>query len=216
VENAKNLFVSTVLDDVMTVERLGAIRVKFEGEALDDLSLAIKNHVEAHDGVTLVDIVKFLYQSVLGSLHILDHMSEPEIEAWIEKNFATHQPDKGPLTENLYGDKWVRLNLGAFKHRYGPNKKLLVRLFLTGKEKERVSVAKFSSKMREVFKLVSTGKVRASNSTRSLPDLASSFLLEYERMGYPPLHHSRSYSEKNPEYIVVPRESLAQLEHKAD
>jgi hypothetical protein len=139
-------------------------------------------------------------------------MSESEIEAWITKNLTTHQPDEGPLTENLYGNNWVRLNLGAFKLRFGPNKKSLVRLFLTGKEKERVSVSEFSSKMREVFKLISTGKIRASNSTKSLPDLASSFLLEYERMGYPPLHHSPSYSEKNPEYVVVPRESLAQLE----
>lgn len=196
----------------MTAESLGSIIVKFEGEALDDLGVAIKNHVEAHEGVTLVDIVKFLYQSVLGSLHILDHMNEREIEAWITKNFETHQPDKGSLTENLYRNKWVRLNLGAFKHRYGPNKKLLMRLFLAGKEMERVSVAEFSSKMREVFKLISTGKIRASNTDRSLPDLASSFLLEYERIGYPPLHHSSSYSEKNPEYVVVPRESLAQLE----
>lgn len=198
----------------MTVESLGTIIVKFEGDALDDLSLVIKNHVEAHEGVTLVDIVKFLYQSVLGSLHILDHMSERQIERWIAKNFTVCHPDKGPLTENLYGNRWVRLNLGAFKHRYGPNKKLLVRLFLKGREEERVSVAEFSSKMREVFKLISAGKIRASNATRSLPDLASSFLLEYERMGYPPLHHSPSYSEKNLEYVVVPRESLVQLETK--
>lgn len=200
----------------MTVESLGMIIIKFEGEAQDDLSLAIRHHVEGHEGITLVDVVKFLYQSVLGSLHILDHMTESEIEAWIARNLATSQPDDGSLTENLYGNNWVRLNLGAFKHRYGPNKKLLVRLFLTGKEKERSSVAEFSSKMREVFKLISTGKIKSSNSTRSLPDLASSFLLEYERMGYPPLHHSPSYSEKNPEYIVVPRESMAHLDKKED
>ena len=175
----------------MIVEGLGTIIVKFEGEEQDELSLAIKRHVEAHEGVTLVDIVKFLHQSVLGSLHILDHMSEGEIEAWIAENLS-HQPDKGPLTEDLYGNKWVRLNLGAFKHRYGPNKELLVRLFLKGKEEERVSVAEFSCKLHKMFKLVSAGKIRPSNSNGSLPDFASTFLLEYKRMGYPLLHHSRS------------------------
>jgi len=48
----------------MTVESLGAIRVIFHGEPLDDLSLAIKNHAEAHEGVTLVDVVKFLARAL--------------------------------------------------------------------------------------------------------------------------------------------------------
>ncbi len=196
----------------MTVESFGTITVEFEGEAQDDLSLAIKHHIEGHEGVTLVDVVKFLYQSVLGSWHILDHMNESEIEEWIAGNLAMSQPDEGSLTENLYGNNWVRLNLGAFKHRYGPNKKLLAKLFLTGKEKGRLSETEFSSKIRELFKLISKGKIKSPNSTRSLSDLASRFLLEYERKGYPPLHHSPSYSEKNPEYVIVPRESLVQID----
>jgi hypothetical protein len=200
----------------VTAESLSAITIKFEGEAQDDISLAIKHHVKDHEGATFIDLVKFLYQSVLGNLHILDHMSKPEIEAWIARHLAASQPDDGPLTENLYGDDWVRLNLGAFKHRYGPNKKLLSRLFLTGKEKERLSAAEFSSKMQEVFKLVSTGKIISCNPEKSLPDLVSSFLQEYEKVGFPPLHHSLSYMEKNAEYIVVPHGCLVHLDTNED
>ena len=200
------------MGDPMTVEGIEAIKIKFEGEALDDISLAIKNHIEAHNWVTLVDIVKFLYQSVLGSLHIFDYRNESEIEEWIEKDFASHQPDKRPLIEKLYGKRWVRLNLGAFKYRYGSNKKLLVRLFLVGKEKERASVSEFSLAVQDLFNLVSIGKIKGLDSTKSLSDLASRFFSEYKRIGYPPLHHSPFYSEKNPGYIVLPCDSLALLE----
>lgn len=195
----------------MAVESLSSIRIKFEGKTQDELGLAVKHHVEAHENVTLIDIVKFLYQSMLGSFHLLDHMSERNIEAWIVKSFAAIKPERRPLTEKLYGNKWVRLDLGAFKHKYGPNNKLLMRLFLKGKEEERVPMSEFSVNLDLLMKLVLTGKIRPLYLTENLPDLAFSFLSEYKRMGFPPLHHSQSYSEKNPQYIVVPRKSLAQL-----
>jgi hypothetical protein len=195
----------------MTIERLRSIRIRFEGKAEDELGLAIKRHIEAHGGVTLIDVVKFLYQSVLGSFHMLDHMNESEIEAWIRKSFAAVKPERRPLTEKLYGDQWVRLDLGAFKQKYGPNDKPLIGLFLKGKEEERVSTDEFSAGLDRLMKLVSAGKIRPLCSTENLPDIALGFFSEYKQMGFPPLHHSRLYSERNPEYVVIPRDSLAQL-----
>jgi hypothetical protein len=195
----------------MTIERLRSIRIRFEGKAEDELGLAIKRHIGAHDGVTLIDVVKFLYQSVLGSFHMLDHMNESEIEAWIRKSFAAVKPERRSLTEELYGNRWVRLDLGAFKQKYGPNDKPLISLFLKGKEEERVSTDEFSAGLDLLMKLVSDGKIRPLCSTENLPDMALGFFSEYKQMGFPPLHHSRLYSERNPEYVVIPRDSLAQL-----
>jgi len=192
----------------MSVESLASIKIKFAGKAEDELSEAIKLHVETHDDVTLVDVIKFLYQSVLGSFHLLDHMTESEIKTWIKKNLAASQPKEEQLVEKLYGDRWIRVNLGAFKQKYGDDHKLLTRLFMKGKEEKRTSATEFSIKLDSLLKLVVTGKIRPLNSNPNLPDLAVGFFADYKKRGFPPLHHSPSYSEKNPEYIVVSLDNL--------
>jgi hypothetical protein len=187
----------------MIIEGLSSIKIKFDGKAEDELSDAIKHHIETHDNVTLIDVIKFLYQSVLGSFHMLDYMSENETEAWIKRDLAIAEPEEKPLTEKLYGEKWIRLNLGAFKQKYGNDHKLLTELFIRGKEEKRVLVAELSIKLDLLLKLVVARKIRPLNSSANLPDLAASFLTDYKRRGFPPLYHSQSYSEKNPRYIVV-------------
>ena len=189
-----------------------SIAIRFEGKAEDELSLAIKNHVEAHENVTLIDIVKFLYQSVLGSFHLLDRMNEREIKGWINESLATVEPERRPLTERMYGNKWVRLNLGAFKHVYGSNGILLTSLFLKGKEEGRVPMKEFSRKLNVLLKLVTAGKIKSSCQCDNLSDLFLVFLSEYKQIGFPPVHHSKLYSERNPKYVVVPRNSLTDLE----
>jgi hypothetical protein len=187
----------------MTVESLSSIKIKFDGKAEDELSDTIKRHIATHVNVTLIDVIKFLYQSVLGSFHMLDHMSENETEAWVKKDLAIAEPEEKPLTEKLYGDKWVRLDLGAFKQKYGSDYKLLAKLFTRGKEEKRVSITELSVKLDSLLKLVVARKIRPLNSSLNLPDLAADFLTDYKRRGFPPLHHSQSYSEKNPRYVVV-------------
>jgi len=187
----------------MTVENLSSIKIKFDGKVEDELDEAIKRHIETHANVTLIDVIKFLYQSVLGSFHILDNMSENETEAWIKKDLAITEPEEKPLTEKLYGDKWVRIDLGAFKQKYGSDYKLLAKLFIRGKEEKRVSITELSIKLDSLLKLVVARKIRPLNSSVNLPDLAAGFLVDYKRRGFPPLHHSQSYSEKNPRYVVM-------------
>jgi len=159
----------------MSAESLASIKIKLEGKAEDELGEAIKLHLETHRDVTLIDVIKFLYQSVLGSFHLLDHMTESEIETWINKNLAATQPEKEPLTEKLYGDKWVRVNLGAFKQKYGDDHKLLIKLFMKGKEEKRTLTTEFSAKLDSLLKLVVTGKIRPLNSNSDLPGLVIGF-----------------------------------------
>jgi hypothetical protein len=192
----------------MIVDRLAAIKIRFEGKAEDRLSEAIRRHIEAHRGVTLIDVIKFLYQSVLGSFHLLDYMTESEIEAWVKKNLEVAQSEEEPLIEKLYGNKWVRVNLGAFKQKHGNDYNLLARLFVQGKREKRGSATEFSIELDSLLKLVETGKIRPLDSNLKLLDLVVGFLTDYRQRGFPPLHHSQSYSEKNPRYVVVSLHSL--------
>ena len=192
----------------MIVDRLASIKIKFEGKAENKLSEAVRRHIETHRDITLIDVIKFLYQSVLGSFHLLDHMTEDEMAAWVKKNLEVAQSEEQPLIEKLYGNKWVRVNLGAFKQKHGNDHNLLARLFIQGKEEKRASTTKFSNELDSLLKLVETGKIRPLDPNLNLMDLAAGFLTNYKRRGFPPLHHSRSYSEKNPQYVVVSLHSL--------
>ncbi len=192
----------------MDANSLASIVIRFDGEADDELSEAVKVQIETHCNVTLVDVVKFLYQSTLGSFHLLDHMTEGEIETWIRKNLAAAQPKKEPLTEKLCGAKWVRINLGAFKQKHGNDYKLLTNLFMKGSDEKRTPKTGFSTELDSLLKLIVTEKIKPLDPDFNLPDLAVDFLTDYKRRGFPPLHHSPLYNEKNPQYIVISLDSL--------
>lgn len=199
----------------MIIDSLASIKIKFEGEAEDKLSEAVRRHVETHKDVTLIDVIKFIYQSVLGSFHLLDHMTESEVTAWVKKSLEAAHPKKEPLIEKLYGDKWVRVNLGAFKQKHGNDHNLLARLFTQGKEERRISTTEFSTELDSLLKLVKTGKIRPLDSKLNLLDLAAGFLTDYKQKGFPPIHHSRLYSDRNPQYVVVSLHSLRRCSPEA-
>jgi hypothetical protein len=192
----------------MIVDRLASTRITFEGKAEDKLGEAIRRHIETHSDVTVIDLIKFLYQSILGSFHLLDHMTESEIEAWVKENLEVTQSKEEPLIEKLYGNKWVRVNLGAFRQKHGDDHNMLARLFVQGKRERRASATEFSIELDSLLKLVETGKIRPLDSNLRLLDLVAGFLTDYRQRGFPPLHHSQSYSENNPQYVVVSRHSL--------
>ncbi len=195
----------------MIVDRLASIKIKFEGKAEDKLSEAVRLHIEAHNDITLIDVIKFLYQSILGNHHLLDHMTESEVAEWIRKSIEAAQPKEELLIEKLYGCKWVRVNLGAFKQKHGDDYNLLVRLFVKSKGERKASPAEFSIELDSLLKLVEDGKIKPLDSNVELLDPAAGFLTNYKQKCFPPLHHSQLYSEKNPQYVVVSLYSLRRL-----
>lgn len=186
----------------MAVEELSLIELEFVGDCNDELSRIIKKYVDAHEGVALRDLLKFLYQSVLGAHHIFDMMEENGIKKWIEKNLDDAEPSDNPLTEELYGKKWVRIDLGSFKKKHGNNSEKLFEIFLKGKEEKRGSMDEFLSLQDELTQLVKNGKIKPLSHS-SLGDLVECFIVNYKQKGYPPLHHSRLYVKKNPTYLVA-------------
>lgn len=187
----------------MAVEELSLIELQFVGDEEDQFSKIIKKHIDTHEGVTFRDLLKFLYQSVLGSHHIFDMMKENKIKKWIEKNLNDAESSDRPLTEKLYGKKWVRINLGVFKKEHGNNSEKLFEIFLKGKEEKRGSIDKLLKLQDELTQLVKNGEIKPLSYNANLVDLMDGFVVNYKQEGCPPLHHSRLYAEKNPHYLVV-------------
>jgi len=188
----------------MAVEELSFIELEFVGDSNDQFSKIIKEYIDAHEGVTYRDLLKFLYQSVLGSHHIFDMMKGKEITKWIEKNLKKAESSDNPLTERLHGKKWVRIDLGAFKKKYGNNSEKLFEFFFKGKKEKRGSMRNFLKLQDELTQLVKKGKISPLSYNVNLMDLIDSFVMNYKQKGCPPLHHSKLYVEKNAPYLVVP------------
>jgi len=187
----------------MAVEELSFIELEFVGDSNDQFSKIIKECIDAHEGVTYRDLLKFLYQSVLGAHHMFDMMKENEIKKWIEKTLKKAESSDNPLTEKLHGKRWVRIDLGAFKKKYGNNSEKLFEFFLKGKEEKRGFMRKFLKLQDELTQLIKNGKIKPLYYNANLMDLVDSFVMNYKQKGCPPLHHSRLYVEKNTPYLVV-------------
>jgi hypothetical protein len=67
-------------------ERLSAIELRFTGCAEDHFAKDLKKQMEIHEGVTFMDLMKFLYQSSLGPFHLFEIMDETELNGWIRRN----------------------------------------------------------------------------------------------------------------------------------
>jgi len=60
-------------------EPLSVIELKFAGCAEGRFTKALKKQMELHEGVTFMDLLKFLYQSSLGPFHLFEMMNETEL-----------------------------------------------------------------------------------------------------------------------------------------
>ena len=190
------------------VEEISLIKLGFVGEAKDQFGKILKTHIETHVEVTFIDLLKLLYQSILGSHHIFDTMKEDRIKLWIKKNLKAAESANRPLTEELYRHIWVRVDLEAFKGKYGDDHESLTDLFLKGRQEKRGSLAELSHLMDMLVQRIGDDSIVPLDSNSNLVDLADHFLANYKQRSYPPIHHSKLYREKNPPYLVVPTTAM--------
>jgi len=71
----------------MKVEAISLVELKFVGEAKDQFDRILKIHIETHVGVTFIDLLKLLYQSIFGPHHIFDTMKEDRIKLRVDDSF---------------------------------------------------------------------------------------------------------------------------------
>ena len=193
-------------------KRLSSLELRFVGRAEDRFTSALEGHMELHEGVGLSDLLKFLYQSSLGSHHLLEMMDETEMLNWIRKNLENTHPSDGSLTEELYGKKWVRLNFGPYKKKYGNDYQKIYEAFMKAKSLEREQPEEFKKLLKRLMDAFRKGTIRFVADEPEALGLFENFLKEYEEKGYPPIHHSKTYMLKNSDdYLVIPQSSLVEI-----
>jgi hypothetical protein len=193
-------------------ERLSAVELKFTGSAKDPFAKVLKKQMELHEGVTFMDLLKFLYQSSLGPFHLFEMMNETQLKEWIRKNLDDSKPSEGPITEELYGKKWARVNFGPYKQRFGNDHQRIYELFAEAKGMRQGQLDEYRDLLKKLLDAVARGRIRPKMDQPNILQAVQAFLKEYERKGYPPIHHSKSYILKNTsEYLVVPSSSVDKL-----
>ena len=213
-------FIKTGLKRIVDLERIKMREAKlltstelcFAGRAEDAFESVLEEQMKLHAGVTIVDLLKFLYQSTLGPFHLFEMMDETQLKEWIRKNLGDARSSDGPITENLYGKKWVRLNFGPYKKRFGNDYQRIYELFGEAKGMKHGQLGEYQDLLKKLLDALATGKIRPKNDEPNILRLFQSFLKEYEEKNYPPIHHSKKYVLKNAaEYLVIPCLSIDKL-----
>jgi hypothetical protein len=188
---------------------LSSLELRFVGDAEDHFTKALKKQMELHEGVTFMDLLKFLYQSSLGPFHLFEMMNETELKGWIRKNLEDAKPSDGLLIEELYGKKWVRLNFGPYKRRYGNDYQRIHVVFANAKRMKKGKLKEYAELLRKLVDSIRKGKVQPVTEEPRILSLIENFLEEYEKKDYPPIHHSETYMlRNNSEYLVIPYPGL--------
>ena len=191
---------------------LTSIELKFAGRAEDSFANALKEQMKLHEGVTLMDLLKFLYQSSLGPFHLFEMMDETQLRDWIRKNLEDAKSSDGPLTEKLYGKKWIRVNFGPYKKRFGNDYQRIYEILAEAKSMKQGELKEYVSLLKKLVDAITEGKIKPSTEEPRILRLVESFMKEYEEKDYPPIHHSETYMLKNTsEYLVVPYSSAGKL-----
>lgn len=191
---------------------LSMIELKFTRYAEDSFEKALKGQMELHEGVTFIDLLKFLYQSSLGPFHIFEMMDEVQVKNWIRESLNNAKPSDEPLVEGLYSKKWVRLNLGAYKKKYGNNLQRLYKVFVNAQVMKKGQFKEFEELLRKLVEGLRERKIEPVIHDSQILRLVEDFVRELRKKGYPPIHHSEIFMQKNTyEYLVIPSSSMDKL-----
>jgi hypothetical protein len=70
----------------------------------------------------------------------------------------------------------------------------------------------FEELQEKLINVVRKGRIKPATRETTILQLAEDFVKRYKEKGYPPIHHSEVYMQKNDsEYLVVPRSGLDKL-----
>ena len=191
---------------------LSSIELKFAGAAENAFAAALKEQMKLHEGLTIMDLLKFLYQSVLGPFHLFARMDEAQLKEWIRKNLEDTKPSDLRLTEKLYGKKWIRVNFGPYKKRFGNDYQRIYEILVEAKSMRQGQLKEYRNLLKKLVDAIAKGKIKPATEAPRILQQVESFLKEYEEKEYPPIHHSEIYMLKNTsEYLVVPYTSVDKL-----
>lgn len=156
-----------------------------------------------------MDLLKFLYQSSLGPFHLFEMMDDTELKGWIRENLEDAKLSDGPLTEELYGRKWVRVNFGPYKKRFGNDYQKIFDALVKAKSMKQGRLEEYTCLLKRLVDAIGKGKIEPVTVEPKFLSLVENFLKEYEEKDFPPIHHSETYMLRNSsEYLVLPYSGL--------
>jgi hypothetical protein len=163
--------------------------------AARELLTVLETHFRRHPALALQDVYKLLYQRVFGPEHSLDNLRAARERLYLEILHLPEAPSSEPLLEPL-SPLLCRVNLQPFVHRSGRIDALWRAFKQTARTFQPGTMEDFQRAWR-VFLVSSWARQYA-------PELLTQFWQHLATAGFPPLHHSRAYTEANaPHYRVV-------------
>ena len=150
-------------------------------------------HCKTHPELKINDIFKYIFQSSFGCEHsVSDERSALE---YIKREYEALIHVAHPLVESLDGE-YSRVHLSCLNDGLSPD--TLAKMFCLSAKNEPIGKTTLERKLRVAKELVEKGE---------LPFDSGSFkksVEEWQRMGYPAIHHSNEYREKyRPAYRVI-------------
>ncbi len=157
------------------------------------LSEALTAHACRYPALRARDVCKFLYQGTFGCEHLL---SSPEgAEEALYKEAAALEADAAPLTEPL-GERYGRVYLSHLSAGLSP--KTLSRLFFLSAKDEKGEEQALRAGLAAARRLAEEGAFPFS------PAEFDKAVREWEKEGFPPLHHSEEFrGAYRPAYRVI-------------
>lgn len=158
----------------------------------------LERHCQTYPKLQVQDILKFLHQSTFGCEHLVSSL-ETATE-YIEKEYATLCPKEEASIEPLDGN-YSRVPISYLNQ--GLCADTLAKLFVASSKKEKDGVNQLVQKIKVVKELILDGKLPFSIHE------FESMVEEWEKNGYPALHHSDDFRTLyRPAYRVIANEYI--------
>lgn len=178
--------------------------------AQDIKNLSIKEtllqELKRHPESNVQDIYKFLHQAAFGSEHAVKNIDA--VKKWMDSEIAgLDNSIEDELVNYLSADrKIVRVNLRPYL-KAGMDVSLLLNAFIKTANEYKGSAETFTRYWNEAILIAEKGKYNFNSKEMK------SFYSEYEKLGFPAMHHSDKYSTAyKPAYRVINIELLPALE----
>lgn len=170
----------------------------------EKMTESLLRHAQQHPAAQLVDMVKFIYQSVLGGGHLITDEQAALERLKAEIAGLVNEQLSQPYIEPL-GGGYCRMNLSACSEA---SPELMNRLFVQSAKAVTEDDLKRFDEQTAVLKELCTQQPTTFNFTA---DDVERYLAEYSLTGYAPVSHSLIYHEEyKPSYRVI-TEDLARL-----
>lgn len=160
----------------------------------------IKELLKKYPEAEIQDICKALYQSTMGSGHVVNDISS--CTERIQKEFESMESTDEDIITELDGE-YVRISLSILNK--GLSAQTLAHMFSLSQEEDTCASCRLERKMEDFLSLCKDEKLFDYEE-------AEKFITSWKQEGYPSLHHSEKYRNTyHPAYRLIRKEMVTWL-----